>query len=215
MQDQALKDLLVQHVPESFWRRLLEGADTAFPAVENQLRLMACETPELSNTRGQLRHAFCEKDFRIAAKEAGGKPKAPHTAPRGGRFSLVRFGKFLIGRAKISCPGSAPHHSKFRKELAHLNAFLSAHQLDLFKEELDLPDDTIFSLIVTVAPKPSDDQTRPLYVGVGIPDAELQSWLFTESISSMIAAYESSGDVIIPDRAVPRLRRANKRKTEE
>lgn len=85
----------------------------------------------------------------------------------------------------------------------------------MFIEELNLPKDTTFGLIVTAAPKPWQDQARPSYVGIGIPTSDLSGWHFRDSLENLLAEYPSTGIEEIPDRAFPALRKQRRKKADD
>lgn len=208
-------DLITANLPREAVLRLMEAADAAFIGAKRIADdMVVCEEPERAYMIGHHRHWGLEQGFRNAAESCGLTTIAPHTVPRGGRYSLIHAGKLLLARAKITTLGASLRPSKYMRELALLNRFLEPYQWDLFLEELELPRDTVFGLLITCTPKQGHDESVPAFVGIGVPCSDLSGWHFRDSLENVFAAYHSSNVEEVPDRVVPRLKVRRDRKTD-
>jgi hypothetical protein len=154
---------------------------------------------------GHHRHWNLERGFREAGASCGLKVHATPTSPPGGHFSVVRAGRFLLARSRILNVGASIRPRKFTRDLARLNSFLEPYQKDLFEPDVELQSDTIFGLLVTLAPRPWQDQTKPAYVGLRVPSSGLRGWHFQMSLEDLQAQYGSHVESV-PDRAIPALK---------
>jgi len=204
---------ITNNLPRQFLLDALENTDAAFIGAKHMVdEVIKCEEPERLQMLGHHRHWGQEQGMRQAARSSNLKTLTPHTTPRGGRYSLVQAGNLILARTKITTAGSSLRPAKYMRSLASHNRHLEPYQLDMFLEEFDLPDDYIFGLIITVAPKPWQIEARPSYVGIGIPTSDLKSWHFRDSLENLLAGYSNTELEIIPDRAVPKLKKLHDKK---
>ncbi len=209
-------DEITRHLPRQFVLDVLDNTDAAFLGAKRIVDdMVGCEEPERAQMLGHHRHWGQEEGVRQAARSSGLRTAAPHTSPRGGRFSLVEAGDLVLARTKITTVGTALRPSKYMRGLALHNRYLEPSQWDLFLEELEISTDTTFCLIVTVAPKKRQDESRPSYVGIGVPTPDLTGWHFRDSLENLLAAYPSIGVEEIPDRAVPTLKKRCDKKADD
>jgi hypothetical protein len=206
---------ILRTYPSEFFRQMLEYADAGF-AEAHTLASRHSEEPERANILGQLRHARCEAGFRRAASENGLAVVAPHTQPRGGRYSLVKGEGIYLIRSNVQKHCGPPRPTAFRKQWATLNSWLSPLQLSLLESVTPPQADRLCGMLVTTAHPRSGDPSVPSFVGVGIPRADLSDWVRLISVSDLLALYHEAdaaarkppeAPIDIKDKAVPRLKK--------
>ncbi len=207
---------LIQSVPAAFFRATLEYTHDAFGealALTNR----HYEMPERVAMLGQNRHARCEPAFRLAAQEAGMSVLTPHTDPIGGRYSVASSGAITVIRGNVQRHCGTPRATKFRRQYATVNRYLSAQQLHLL-EQLPPPlSDRMCAMLVVTAHGPRvGDPSVPAFVGLGIPRHDLSSWLRLLSLNELLALYHDADakahalrepPVKVKDKAQPMLKR--------
>lgn len=207
-------DRVVDAFPASFFRAAMEQTDAAFMKAARLTDQNIAE-PERANTLGQLRHACVEEGFRIAAKEAGLAPIAPHTEPAGGRFSLVSSHGVYLLRSNIQQHCGTPRPTRFRSLWAAVNAWLDPLQLDFLVEVENPPCDRLCAMLVVTASRKFGDPSLPAFVGLGIPSADLSQWKYLEPLTTVLGMYHdleskarmpTATPIEIVDRALPRLK---------
>lgn len=210
-----MRDLLVKELPRDFFLRLQEELQGAFVRARRVVdEVIGCPEPERLAMIGHHRHWFSEHALRNAAAGTGLAVRAPHTEPKGGRYSLVVTEKFVISRTKIITAGHSPKNPKFRRNLAQANRWLEPSQLDLFESVEPLHGGRIFGLVTVIAPKRGHDQSAPAFLGFGIPKSDFSGWHFLESLDKILAAYSGAESAEVPDRAKPRLKSRRERKAD-
>lgn len=206
--------------PEIFFRRLAELMDASFATAVRLTQPYYAE-PERANMLGQARHACCEEGFRQAATDAGLSPIAPHTEPRGGRYSLVSHENIHLIRSNVQVHCGPPRPTRFRSAWAELNSWLSPLQLDLLRPVPPPSSDDLCGMIVVTSNKRHGDPSVPAFVGLGIPRSDLSDWVVLEPVSKLLARYHDAETksrtpdeptVELQDRAIPRLKDEKRRK---
>lgn len=203
-----MRDEIAAQLPRRFVSDVIESTFDAFAGAKRVTDIVVgCDEPERCQMLGQHRHWAQEQGFRKAAEASGLQTIAPHTSPKGGRFSLVRAGNLVLARAKIVTARSALRPSKYLQRLARHNQFIDPVQLDFFLDHFeDRSDDVTFGVIVTVASNDLGHEDRPLYVGIGIPSSSLKTWHYRDSLQDLLVSYDDAGVEEIPDRALPVLK---------
>jgi hypothetical protein len=212
-----MRDEIAAQLPRRFVNDVIENTFDAFAGAKRITDIVVgCDEPERCQMLGQHRHWAQEQGFRKAAEASGLQTIAPHTSPKGGRFSLVRSGNLVLARSKIVTAGSALRPSKYLQKLARHNQFFDPVQLDFFLDHFEgRSDDVIFGVIVTVASSEIGHEDRPTYLGIGIPSSSLKTWHYRDSLEDLLAGYREAGIEEIPDRALPVLKREADRKGAE
>ncbi|WP_230770664.1 hypothetical protein [Sphingomonas sp. Leaf4] len=196
---------------------LQEEADAAF-AEANRLASTYVEQPERSNMLGQLRHARLEAALRRVAERNGLEVGSPHTNPKGGRYSVARGDGIILIRGNVQAHRGPPRASKFRKQMAETNRWLSPTQPDFYMPHSMPRDDEICAVLVVAANK-KGDPSIPGWVGIGFPNHDLGSWADIMSLNEMLALYHDAdvgqgaareAVVEIKDQAVPKLKKGNR-----
>lgn len=198
-----------QHVPSTFFQEIAERSDAAFHAAYSIWSSASFEEPEQRAMLGHIRHAKLEAAIRASGAAAGMLVTAPHTDPKGGRYSVVQSGPVVLCRAKVACSAAVPCANKYRGEMAAINAYLSPQQLDLFEVTPIRDTGEIFGFILTVADE--EKPSIPKFIGLGVPDFSMTGWLLLKSIGEVLASYQA--EVPGPlDQAHPKLKKNLRRK---
>jgi hypothetical protein len=197
--------------PANFFQRLVEYFDSGF-AEALTLAGRHIDEPERANMLGQLRHARCESGFRKAAEESELDVYTPHTAPAGGRYSLVVNDNVCLIRGNIQKHSGTPRPTAFRKTWAAVNQWLEPIQFDLLEKRTRPPADQLCGMIVTIANSRHGNQSIPAFVGLGIPWADLSDWAMLMPIPELLARYheertQQEAPVEVKDRAIPKLKK--------
>lgn len=211
-------DRLVSQFPREFVLDLEAASDAAF-AEAHQLVSRYIDTPERGNMLGQLRHARLEDGFRSSASKYELRTQSPHTTPKGGRYSIVRAGEITLIRGNVQSHRGPPRATKFRRQIAETNRWLSPVQPDFYLKLVEPSKDALCAVFVVAADR-RGDPTVPGWVGIGFPHHELGSWKEIKSLSHILSMYHDvatgavsglEAPVEVKDRAHPKLKTKNGR----
>lgn len=214
--DEAIQRI-IKNLPREFFQQVAEETDAAF-ALAHLIAREKIDPQERRWALPQLRHFLSEKALRQAAQNTGLVAHVPDTVPKGSCYSVVEHTGIFIIRSNVQAHCNPPRPARFRQRWATLNKWMSPHQDDLF--EFDEPHrkistERMCAMLVVTANK-SGDQSIPAFVGLGIPSACLSTWLFLESVSTILALFHDAeadmkqpteAPVEVKDRAVPKLKR--------
>jgi len=203
---------LVASYPRDLVLDLQGAADAAF-AEAHRLSHQFVEEPERSNMLGQLRHARLEAGLRGAAARYDFQVSSPHTSPKGGRYSVVSARGITLIRGNVQAHRGPPRATKFRKQVAETNRWLSPLQPDFYMRVPEPRCDQLCAVFVVAAQK-SGDPSIPAWVGIGFPRHDLGSWAEIESLNQIMSLYHDAAapaagelPVEIKDRAHPKLKK--------
>lgn len=189
-------------LPRSLFTRTREEIDAAFfEAYRRTNDQGRYDAPERREVLGRERHWCCERAIRRVAEAAGLSCATPHTQPAGGRYSLISSPDFVIGRAKVDFWTDRVKPSKYRRELAEMNTFVSFSQQDLFCAKASVKKGALFGLVIAAANRHTPEV--PAFVRFAIPNDTLTGWVFNKPLEAIIAAYVGVEQPveIIPDLA--------------
>ena len=203
---------LIATYPRDLILDLQSAADAAF-AEAHRLSNQFVEEPERSNMLGQFRHARLEAGLRSAASHYDFKVSSPHTNPKGGRYSVVSAGGITLIRGNVQAHRGPPRATKFRKQVAETNRWLSPLQPDFYVRVPEPSRDHLCAVLVVAAQK-SGDPSIPGWVGIGFPHHDLGSWAEIRSLNQIMSLYHDAAapavhelPVGIKDRAHPKLKK--------
>lgn len=206
---------IIANCPAIFFQRVLEHTDSGFGEALTFAK-QHIDEPEKANMLGQLRHACCEAGFRKAAEESRLLVHASHTAPAGGRYSLVVANDVFLIRSNIQRHCGTPRPTNFRKTFSALNQWLEPLQLDMLETRIPAPADRLCGMIVTTVHPRLSNPSVPAFVGLGIPRSDLSGWAILMPITDLLARYHDkdteervpkAAPIEIKDRAVPQLKK--------
>ncbi len=203
---------LIAKFPRDLIVDLQAAADAAFVEASG-LSNQFVEEPERSNMLGQLRHARLEAGLRNAASSYDLQVSSPHTNPKGGRYSVVTGGGIILIRGNVQSHRGPPRATKFRKQVAETNHWLSPLQPDFYMRVPEPSSDHLCAVLVIAAQK-RGDPTVPGWVGIGFPTHDLTSWAEIRSLNDILSLYHDAAApatreavVEIKDRAQPKLKK--------
>lgn len=205
-------DRFIAAFPRDFVLDLQGATDAAF-AEADRLSKQFVEEPERSNMLGQLRHARLEAGLRGASVQYDFQVGTPHTNPKGGRYSVISAGGITLIRGNVQAHRGPPRATKFRKQVAETNRWLSPLQPDFYMHVPTPSRDQLCAVLVVAAQK-GGDPSVPGWVGIGIPHHDLSSWTEMKSLNEIMSLYHDAAAptvreiaVEIQDRALPKLKK--------
>ncbi len=202
----VLLPYLASRIPLEFIKHLPEAMETAyFQAYSNAEA--RCAQPERTRVRGQLRHYYQNGAMRDHAEKHGVDASAPHTDPKGERYTRLVFDDVIMGRTSVRYSNKTPPPAKHRKTIAALNKRIEPHTPDFFDDNYKPPKEGLGILLVTVHPDNGHDQSVPSHFVIGVPYSNLKGWHLFEPLSSFLAAYAPQEDQSVVDLAFPKLKK--------
>lgn len=193
-------DRFIATYPRDFVLDLQGATDAAF-AEAHRLSDQFVEEPERSNMLGQLRHARLEAGLRGASARYGFHVSSPHTNPKGGRYSVVSAGRITLIRGNVQAHRGPPRATKFRKQVAETNRWLSPLQPDFYMCVPEPSRDQLCAVLVAAVQK-NGDPSIPGWVGIGFPHHDLRSWAEIKSLSQIMSLYHDAATPIVRERPV-------------
>lgn len=200
-----LIEYIVQRTPMVFLTRAVELLEAAYHGAHRQASVYA--EPERPRVLGQLRHYGQNQAIREAAEIAQLVAAAPHTDPKGERYSLVAAQDIRFGRISVRFNDSRPRPSKHRRAIAALNGRLEPVNMSLFDATPARLQDGLGCLLVTVNAHRAEPQTLPAAIMIGVPYSNLRGWHLFEPMEQVLAAYNPAADIEVPDLAWVKLKR--------
>ncbi|AMH06555.1 hypothetical protein [Achromobacter xylosoxidans] len=200
-----LVEYIVRKSPELLFTRMVEKLEEAYFAAHQHAETFP--SAERRRVLGQLRHYRQNVALREAGEAAGLIAAAPHTDPKGERYSLVAADDIRFGRIGVAVNNKLARFSKHRATIAALNERLEPLNNDLFNAPSERPTDGLGCLLVTVNPHYRDEQSVPAAIMVGVPYTNLRGWHLFEPISNVIAAYNPASEIEVPDLAWVKLKK--------
>jgi hypothetical protein len=138
--------------------------------------------------RGLL-HSKLEEAFQRSLQDAGLEARQVSTNPKGGTFSLFESEGVALIRANASINCGPPRATKFRCAYATLNEWLSPKQASLFDTTTSTPDNRLCAMLITTLHKRPLILNEPMFMGIGIPHADLTGWRALHSIPDLLALH--------------------------
>ncbi|WJF89740.1 hypothetical protein QS306_11590 [Paraburkholderia bonniea] len=200
-----LIEYIASRTPLTFLQRVVEHIEAAHHAAHQHSETFA--DPERFRILPQLQHYRSNEALRTAALDAGMEAVAPHTDPKGERFSLVAADNIRFGQICVPFDNKLPRQAKHRRTIAALNEQLEPVNLDLFTGPSRPISDGLGCLVVAVKPHKREPQSVPFAVMVGVPYTNLKGWHLLEPIAEIMAAYHPAEPVTVPDLAWARLKK--------
>lgn len=156
-----------------------------------------------AHAMGQLRHFHMNQAFCQALEMAGAAP----TPIRGNSIVVGRAGIFMLSRFNLSNGvWNNGRRSISRRQLAEANSAIELEvRPDLFGTNEPLTKATAF-FVASFSGSLSDRPETPLSIDIAVPDSDMRSWLFRESLSAFVKRYDEVPAQI--DSAKPRLKKS-------
>ncbi len=198
-------EYITKRTPVSFFARANELLEAAF--FDAYQHSETYEDPEKRRILGQVRHYKQNAALRAAGQAAGLITAAPHTEPKGERYSIVAAEDIRFGRISVPAHNRLPRFSKHRGAIAALNSRLEPVCLSLFDQPPVTPADGLGCLIVTANPHWRDVQSVPHKIIVGVPYSNMKGWHLFEPLSDVLAAYNQPVEIEMQDLAWAKLKK--------
>lgn len=200
-----LIEYIASKTPIAFVNSLIERLEEAYHLAYQESRSYAA--PEQPRILGQARHYRQNGAFRDAATNAGLLAVAPHTDPKGERYSLVAVDDIRFGRIAVPFGNKIPRAAAHRSTIAAVNSRLEPVNLDLFASVTKAVGEGLGCLVVTVNPPRGEGQSVPRDICVGVPYSNLRGWHLFTPITDVLAAYRPAYEIEVPDLAFAKLRK--------
>lgn len=200
-----LVEYIAQRTPSSFVPRAIELLEDAY--FEAYRYSETFDEPEKKRVLGQLRHYRQNEAMRSAGLSSGLVTAAPHTDPKGERYSIVIAEDIRFSRIGVPFENNRPRPSAHRRAIATLNARLEPANMSLFDQARPLPIDGLGCLLVTVNPHRLESQSVPAALMIGVPYTNLRGWHLFEPVSTILAAQNPAEEIGVPDLAWAKLKK--------
>jgi hypothetical protein len=200
-----LVEYIANRTPTVFITQATELLEEAYHAAHRHSETF--DEPERKRVLGQLRHYRQNEALRAAAVKAGLMAAAPHTDPKGERYSIVVAQDIKFSRIGIPHNNNRPRASQHRKAIAALNSRLEPANMSLFSPLQNIPSDGLGCLLVTVNPHRRESQSVPAALMIGVPYTNLREWHLLEPLSSILAAQHPAEEIGVPDLAWAKLKK--------
>lgn len=194
--------MLLENLPRQFYLSIRDEMAAAYASALEHAQERSAERPLFTRRLGQGRHFEREEALRRAAQICGleWNDAAPHGYPK----VFVETPKFRISELKVDCWGDLPADSEERRALAAANPVVGTFtgQTSIFDESVI--SDRLLAFVVVANPNTAAD-ALPSSLGIGIPTANMNDWVFLETIENILAASNLPEPSLV-DHAHPRLR---------
>ncbi|HCT3326160.1 hypothetical protein [Enterobacter cloacae] len=210
---QQIDDVLTAAFSREFWLDLHEELSITYAACQavatgNTLKL---GEPELIRTRAQIRHYGLNSALRRAAQRSGYASFDAETNPKGENYVIVSSQGVRASRIGVNHNKLDIKAAKHRSLLAELNQDLEGFTPDMFNlvsqkspaEERG----SLGVLFLNVNPPLNVGQDRMLDLRVVVPFTNLKGSHYNRSIGEILGLYAVEREVVIPDLAIPVLRK--------
>lgn len=196
---------IANRTPKYFLQSAVEGLEAAY--FQAYREASSYDEPELRRIQGQIRHYRQNAALRDAGNKSGLKSVAASTDPQGEKYTLVTTQGVVYGRLGVNYCDKTPRIAKHRKAIAAINSRLEPLHLDLFNPPPERPSDGLGVFLVTINPHPRQSQDMPAAINIGIPYSNCKGWHLFEPVESIMAAYASPVEILVPDLALVQLKK--------
>lgn len=208
-----ISDVLTNAFKRDFWLNIQDSLATGYEAVHSVVvgNVMKLERPEQVRFRPQARHYGLNAAFRRAAVSAGYEVFDAETKPKGENYIIVSSNGVKVSRIGINHDESMIRTAKHRSLIAELNADYEGYTPDFFnvsnKSEYSKSFGSLGVLVLNVNPPLSLDQDRMLDIRVVVPFTNMKGFHYNHSITDVLELYNVERNVIVPDMAIPLLKK--------
>ncbi|HCI4292380.1 TPA: hypothetical protein NO539_005209 [Klebsiella pneumoniae] len=208
-----IDDVLTSAFRRGFWLDLQDEMYATFQASQavvtgDALRL---ERPEVVRLRPQVRHYSLNSAFRRAAVSAGYEWTDAETTPKGENYVIVSANRVRVSRIGLNHNDVVIKSAKHRSLIAELNQDYEGYTPDLFglsnSERSSENHGSLGVLVLNINPPLSLEQDRMLDLRVAVPFTNLKGFHYNRSIVEILELYSIEREIIVPDIAIPRLKK--------
>lgn len=195
----AIQELLVTHIPRELVLAVEEGLEMAARRAYSAAAGM--KDGHLPNVIGQMRHFHMNETFYDSLEGAGASP----SPLRGNSLVVGRAGIFQLGRFNVSQgPWYNARRSRMRRMMSEANRSIEPLvQPGLFEIAGPATEATVFFAAV-FSGSLAESPDRPIDIQIAVPDSNMRQWLFCESLSKFVLAYNKPSTQV--DEAKPVLK---------
>lgn len=196
----AIAELIMQNIPRDLLLGIDEGlnvgAARAFKAAK------AMHSGHVKHAVGQMRSFHMNETFNEALIAGG----ADSTEIKGNSLVIGRSGMLALARFNVSARSwNNGRRSAMRRELAQANqAIEQLVQPGLFSPT-PISEATIF-FVASFSGSMSFEPEAPQAIYIAVPDKNMKSWIFQESLVSFCSRYFDVENPVQPDMAQPKLK---------
>lgn len=205
MSSEEIGDEIVSIFPKDFWLNLEGEINASYLALFNEANKRFKDRPHYPYRMGHNRH-FEREDALRRASEASSMPWR-YIRPRGYPQVVVETPEYCLSETKVEAWGDLPKKTDQHLDLAAANpsSGFTHPTLPFFPEIIG---DRKLAYVVVVNPPTSTKDGLPAQLGVGVPTANLDDWVFLATLAEIQLAYTdlpsaAKGQV---DNAYPKLR---------
>lgn len=196
---------IANRTPQYFLQSAVEGLESAYYQAYRESSTY--DDPEQRRIQGQIRHYRQNAALRDAGQKCGLLSVAASTDPQGEKYTLVTSQGVVYGRIGVNYSDRTPRLAKHRKSIAAINSRLEPLNLDLFNPPAERPADGLGIFLVTVNPHPRQSQDTPAAINIGVPYSNCRGWHLFERVESIMAAYATPVEILVPDLALVQLKK--------
>lgn len=196
----AIADLIMQHIP----RDLLLGIEEGLNAGATRAYSAAKELHpgHVKNAVGQMRSFHMNETFNDALVAGGMTP----TPIKGNSLVIGRAGMLTLSRFNVSARSwNNGRRSAIRRQLAQANqAIEQLVQPGLFSPT-PITEAAVF-FVASFSGSMSIQPEAPQTIYIAVPDKNMKSWIFQESLERFCSRYFEVENPAQPDMAQPKLK---------
>ncbi|QLJ65540.1 hypothetical protein HP437_10240 [Serratia marcescens] len=208
-----IDDVISATFRREFWLDLQEQMHATYQAshsvvVGNVLKL---ERPEVVRLRPQVRHYGLNSAFRRAALSSGYEWFDAETKPKGENYVIVSSNRVRVSRIGLNHDESVIRSAKHRSLIAELNQDYEGFTPDLFYLKDEKPSrefsGSLGVLILNINPPLTSEQEKMLDLRVVVPFTNLKGYHYNKSVTEILELYNVEREIIVPDLAIPVLKK--------
>lgn len=211
-----IDNVLTTAFRREFWLDLQEEMAAIYLAAQNIVTgsTLKLERPEIVRLRPQVRHYSLNGAFRRAARAAGYEWTDAETKPKGENYVIISSNRVRVSRIGLNHDEQKIKSAKHRALIAELNQDYEGYTPDFFEHALNNngsnASGSLGVLILNINPPLSSEQYRMLDLRVVVPFTNLNGYHYNKSISEILELYAEEREIIVPDIAIPVLKKRMK-----
>lgn len=207
-----LFDMIIDHVPEVFIRRLMDITPIVYQeAWERSYSDPAWDSPEARFIHPLHRRVLLESQLRRIGTDVGLETAVQSHNGRNCEYGAVKVGPFFVTISAVETEKVFPRQAVSREQNSRVNFMLDQMTFpSLIPDSTDDEMPTIYA-IITHGPDRSDLK-KPGFLNFGVPRPSGRSWAEQYSFTKLVEAYNARRNAVagietIPDRAAPSVKR--------
>lgn len=208
-----IDSVLANAFRREFWLDLQEEMAAIYLASQDVVTggSLKLERPDIARLRPQVRHYSLNGAFRRAARSTGYEWTDAETKPKGENYVIVSSNGVRVSRIGLNHDEQKIKSAKHRLLIAELNQDYEGYTPDFFKlsktHESSGTSGSLGVLVLNINPPLSSEQNRMLDLRVVVPFTNLNGYHYNKSISEILELYTVEREIIVPDIAIPVLKK--------